>query len=154
MRKQALIVSGAVIAAALAVGFVAALLVFKGELNKSATQVRFSEVPQAATSTPTAAPTSAAPTPTPTVTVTKRSAPKTYYVPRYEPRYYYGDDEAFLQQIASDGIKAPDDWAIEAGQKTCGTSYSYAYNYLTDGGLYGYHVQTFLDDWIETHGGC
>jgi hypothetical protein len=151
MRKQTLIASGAGIAAALALGFVAALLVFRGELKSMAdpvSQVRLSRVPQAA-DTPAAKPTSASPSPRPTVTVTKRIVPRTVYVPRY-----YGDDEAFLEAIAGDGIKAPDSWAIEAGQETCGTSYSYAYQYLTDGGLYGYHVQTFMNDWIMTHGGC
>lgn len=59
-----------------------------------------------------------------------------------------------LAAIARHGIKAPDSWAIGAGRDTCGTSYGYAASYLIDGGIYSYHVQTFLDDWTATHGGC
>jgi hypothetical protein len=69
------------------------------------------------------------------------------------PRYG-GGDEAFLEMIEADGIKAPDSWAIKAGRATCGQSYDEAYQCLTDGGLYDYHVQTFLDDWSATHAGC
>ena len=91
--------------------------------------------------------------PAPTVTVTKHQAapPGNPAPPRPQSG---GDDEEFLAMIATDGIKAPDDWAIQAGRKTCGQSYDDAYRYLTDGGIYGYHVQTFLDDWTTTHGGC
>ncbi|WP_242911436.1 hypothetical protein [Actinomadura terrae] len=98
----------------------------------------------------------AEPEPTPTVTVTRpKVVRKTVVVP--QPRSggsFGGADERFLDAIAGDGIKAPADWAIEAGNATCGAGYDYAYRYLTDGGLYGYHVQTFLDDWTLTHGGC
>jgi hypothetical protein len=104
---------------------------------------------------PAARPGSGAPArPTPsTTTVTKHEAPPADTEAPPRPQYG-GDDQEFLAMIADDGIRAPDDWAIEAGRKTCGRSYDYAYNYLTDGGIYGYHVQTFLDDWKITHPGC
>jgi hypothetical protein len=89
--------------------------------------------------------------PRPVVTVTKHeTVPRIVHLP---PRYVSADEE-FLAAIARDGISAPDGWAIDAGRTTCGTGYDYAYRYLTDGGIYGYHVQAFLDDWTSTHGGC
>ncbi|TDC76870.1 hypothetical protein [Actinomadura sp. 7K507] len=89
-----------------------------------------------------------APEPRPTVTVTE---PRTV-VPD-EPGRSAADAD-FLAMIAADGITAPDGWAIEAGRATCGQDYASAREYLTDGGLYDHHVQTFLDDWMITHGGC
>ncbi|WP_433472113.1 hypothetical protein ACQPZP_24825 [Spirillospora sp. CA-142024] len=90
-----------------------------------------------------------------TVTVTE---PRTEQAPAPAPAPQAPDqsdaDADFLALIAAEGIKAPDDWAIKAGRATCGEDYDTAYSYLTDGGLYGYHVQTFLDDWTITHGGC
>jgi hypothetical protein len=99
-----------------------------------------------------------APAPQPTVTVTQpRVVPKTVQPQPPPPsgQGAQGDADAqFLALIAADGIKAPDGWAIEAGNATCGEDYESARGYLTDGGLYDYHVQTFLDDWTVTHGGC
>jgi hypothetical protein len=126
MRNQALVVVGAALLTA-AVIVVVALVAFNTGTNHPAGP------------------------PAPTVTVTShKAAPSGQSAP---PRQS-GDDEAFLATIAADGIKAPDDWAIQAGHKTCGESYNDAYRYLTDGGIYGYHVQTFLDDWAATHPGC
>jgi hypothetical protein len=146
MRNQALVVAGVAALAAAAV-IVVALVAFNTGTNHPAGQVA---QPSSSTS---ASPHPSAPTkPAPTVTVTKRqkAPPHTAVAPQPQTG---GDDEDFLAMIAADGIKAPDDWAIEAGRKTCGRDYDYAYRYLTDGGVYGYHVQTFLDDWTITHGG-
>ncbi|TDD83482.1 DUF732 domain-containing protein [Actinomadura rubrisoli] len=63
-------------------------------------------------------------------------------------------DQRFLDVLDSDGISAPDEWAIEAGRYTCGIDYSSAYRYLTDGGLHGHHVRAFLNEWRNTHAGC
>jgi hypothetical protein len=92
------------------------------------------------------------PAPRPTVTVTRPAPQHTVVVPPPVPRN--GEDASFLSLIAADGIKAPADWAIKAGHATCGEDYSTAYAYLTEGGIYPYHVQTFLDDWAATHTGC
>ena len=141
MRNQALVVVGAALITA-AVIVVVAFVAFD-------TGTKHPGGPAAVHPSTSSSPGTGAPT----VTVTRQpSAPPGNPAP---PRPQYGgDDEQFLAMIAADGIKAPDGWAIEAGRKTCGQSYDYAYRYLTGGGLYGYHVQTFLDDWTVTHGGC
>ncbi|MFB4301282.1 DUF732 domain-containing protein [Actinomadura sp. NTSP31] len=109
---------------------------------------------RAAHSAPAATPSAShkAAKPRPTVTVTRPAPQHTTVVPPPAPTS--DEDANFLALIASDGIKAPDDWAINAGHVTCGEDYSTAYAYLTDGGIYPYHVQTFLDDWTATHTGC
>jgi hypothetical protein len=89
--------------------------------------------------------------PRPTATVTESTTER---VPTPQVPDYSDADSNFLSLIAADGIKAPADWAIEAGRATCGEDYDSAYRYLTDGGIYSYHVQTFLEDWTITHGGC
>jgi hypothetical protein len=91
------------------------------------------------------------PEPRPTVTVTE---PRTAVPDPPDRPDQAAADVNFLALIAADGIVAPDDWAIEAGRATCGQDYASAREYLTDGGLYDHHVQTFLDDWMITHGGC
>ncbi|MDL4818372.1 DUF732 domain-containing protein [Actinomadura opuntiae] len=106
---------------------------------------------RAAHSAPAATP-STSHKPRPTVTVTRPAPQHTVVVPPPTPTS--DEDANFLALIASDGIKAPDDWAINAGHVTCGEDYATAYAYLTDGGIYPYHVQTFLDDWTTTHDGC
>lgn len=151
MRNQALVVVGAAVLTA-AVIVVVALVAFNTGTNHPAGPA--AGRPGAGTSSSTGPGTGSPPgPPAPTVTVTKhRAAPSGPVAP---PRPQQGgDDEQFLSLIAADGIKAPDDWAIQAGRKTCGQSYDDAYRYLTDGGIYGYHVQTFLDDWAATHSGC
>ena len=89
--------------------------------------------------------------PPPSTVTTHENPPSTVVAPQPQ---YGGDDEEFLSMIAADGIKAPDGWAIQAGRATCGRSYDYSFNYLTDGGIHSNHVQTFLDDWSATHAGC
>ncbi|MFD0690001.1 DUF732 domain-containing protein [Actinomadura fibrosa] len=149
MTKNIIVVAvAAVTSAVVAGGGGAAFVALSSEESSAAGE--------AAESSPAAEP-SAPAEPRPTVTVTKKPGPvrTTVIVPPRQRYYGYGGaDERFLAAIAADGIKAPDDWAVEAGRETCGASYDYAYNYLTDGGLYSYHVQTFLDDWTSTHGGC
>lgn len=146
MRNQSIVGVSAALVVATAIGCAGALLAFnlgaRGAVDPaSATGQGIAP----ATSTPK-------PRPSATVTVTQRVIERRTVVEA--PQNHYGADAEFLSAIARHGIKAPDGWAIEAGRTTCGTSYGYAYNYLTDGGLYGYHVQTFLDDWTATHQGC
>jgi hypothetical protein len=143
MRNQALVVVGAAVLTA-GVIVVVALVAFNTGTKHPAGP---------AAGRPSTGTSSSTSPPAPTTTVTKHQAPPPSDVAPPRPQYG-GDDEQFLELIAADGIKAPDGWAIEAGRKTCGQSYDEAYRYLTDGGLYGYHVQTFLDDWTATHGGC
>jgi hypothetical protein len=145
MRNQAVVVAGAALVTAAVIAVVAFVAFNTGARHRAS--------PDAQTS-PTARPAATATTtaqPAPTVTVTKRKTAPDRVAPQ---PYYYGDDEEFLATIARDGIRAPDDWAIKAGRATCGADDTFARNYLTDGGIYSYHVQTFLDDWIMTHGGC
>jgi hypothetical protein len=144
MRKQTLVVAGVGLVAA-AVIAVVALVAFNTGANHSVDPVA-----QTSPTARSASPATTAPRPAPTVTVTKRKTVSD----RAVPQQYNGADEEFLAALARDGIKAPDDWAIEAGRVTCGASDTFAKDYLTDGGIYSYHVQTFLDDWIITHGGC
>jgi len=144
MRNQTVVVAATVVVVAVIAG-AAAVVVALGRPHQIANVKGAAPLPAAVTSSAQ---------PTPTVTVTKRKIVReTVEVPAPAPRYRGGDAE-FLAMIARDGIRAPDDWAIEAGRETCGTGYSYAYGYLTDGGIYGYHVQTFIDDWASSHGGC
>jgi hypothetical protein len=148
MRNQALVVVGAALLTA-AVIVVVAFVAFNTGTKHPAGPAAGRPTASTSTSTNTGAP---AGSPAPTVTVTKHQAAPSGNVAPPRPQYG-GDDEEFLAMIAADGIKAPDDWAIQAGRKTCGESYGDAYRYLTDGGIYGYHVQTFLDDWTAAHGG-
>ncbi|WP_242889947.1 hypothetical protein [Actinomadura litoris] len=151
-RNTIIVVAVAAVTATVAAGGGAAAVVM---LDPGGAH-RAGAVARTASPDPTGADAPAEPEPTPTVTVTKpKVVRKTVVVP--QPRSggsFGGADQRFLDAIAGDGIKAPDGWAIEAGNATCGAGYDYAYRYLTDGGLYGYHVQTFLDDWTLTHGGC
>jgi hypothetical protein len=146
MRNQTVVVASAALATAVVIGVIALVAFNTGKRHTVSSVAR-------ASPTATAAPTAPAkPRPAPTVTVTKhKSEPSRVVAP--QPNYG-SDDEEFLNLIAADGIKAPDDWAIKAGHATCGTSYADADAYLTDGGIYSHHVQTFLDDWTATHGGC
>ncbi|MBO2447083.1 hypothetical protein J4573_08280 [Actinomadura barringtoniae] len=147
MRNQTVVVAATVVVVAVVAGAAAVVVAF-GRTHQAVA----ANAPGSLPTPMTLATTPAQPTPTPTVTVTKRKVVReTVEAPA--PRYRGGDSE-FLSMIARDGIRAPDDWAIEAGRETCGTGYSYSYDYLTDGGIYGYHVQTFIDDWISAHGGC
>lgn len=145
MRNQTVVVAATVVVVAVIAGAAAVVVAFG----------RTHQIENVKGAAPLSTPvTSSAAQPTPTVTVTKRKVVReTVEVPAPAPRYRGGDAE-FLAMIARDGIKAPDGWAIEAGRETCGTGNSYAYDYLTDGGIYGYHVQTFIDDWTSSHGGC
>jgi hypothetical protein len=144
MQNKTVVVTGAATMAVLVAGFLAVFVAISAGSNRPVAPV--AQTSQAAASSPTKKT-----KPRPIVTVTKHEiAPR----PVVRPRYYGGADEEFLGAIARDGISAPDGWAIDAGRTTCGTSYDYAYQYLTDGGIYSYHVQTFLDDWLSTHGGC
>lgn len=147
MRKHIVVAISAALVAVTAIGCMIAFVAFS-----AGTRHKVSPVAQASPVAGSPPTTTAKPRPVVTVTITKRVTVRRPIDP--PPRYYGTDDEQFLSAIAGDGIKAPDDWAIEAGRKTCGTGYGYAFGYLTDGGLYGYHVQTFLDDWITTHQGC
>jgi hypothetical protein len=144
MHNKTVIVIGAATMAILVVGFVAVFVAISAGADHTVAPV--AQTSQAAAPAPTKKA-----KPRPTITVTRHET-----VPRtvVRPHYYYGGDEEFLAAIARDGISAPDGWAIDAGRTTCGTSYDYAYEYLTDGGIYSYHVQTFLDDWLSAHGGC
>ena len=147
--NQALVVVGAALLTA-AVIVVVALLAFNTGTKNPAGPAAGRPAPTTSTSTSTS--TAPASPPAPTVTVTRHQAPPaTHAAP--PPPQISSEDEEFLELIAADGIKAPDDWAIKAGHKTCGQSYDDAYRYLTDGGLHGDHVQTFLDDWTIAHGG-
>jgi hypothetical protein len=150
MRNQALVVVGAAVLTAAVIVVVALVAFNTGTKHPAGPAAR----PGTSTS-PSTSPSTGAPAgpPAPTVTVTKRQAPPPSDVAPPRPQYA-GGDEAFLEMIAADGITAPDGWALEAGRKTCGQSYDEAYRYLTDGGLYDHHVQTFLDDWSATHDGC
>ncbi|GAA2147195.1 hypothetical protein GCM10009727_49170 [Actinomadura napierensis] len=148
MRSQSMVIAGAALTVTLAIGGAAAFVGFVAARNGTpAVEAKSSNAAAAESTTETASP-------QPTVTVTKKIRKTVAPAPAPAPRYYYGADAAFLSAIAGDGIVAPSDWAVEAGRETCGASYSYAYGYLTDGGIYGYHVQTFLDDWASAHGGC
>jgi hypothetical protein len=149
MRNQIVVVASAALATAVVIGVIVVVAFNMGESRTVQTVAQTS--PAVTAPATTKAP--AKPRPKVTVTVTKHRAVPDRAVAPPQPNYA-SEDDAFLTAIAVDGIKAPDDWALEAGRLTCGTSYDYAYNYLTDGGLYSYHVQTFLDDWINTHGGC
>jgi ABC-type Fe3+-hydroxamate transport system substrate-binding protein len=144
MQNKTVVALGAAAMVAVVIAFVAVFMAIGAGANRT--------VAPAAQTSQAAAP-SATKTikPRPVVTVTKHeTVPRIVHLP---PRYVSADEE-FLAAIAGDGISAPDDWAIDAGRTTCGSGYDYAYRYLTDGGIYGYHVQTFLDDWTSTHGGC
>ncbi|TDD66165.1 hypothetical protein E1293_39520 [Actinomadura darangshiensis] len=148
--RQIMIVAVAALAAAVlaCAGAIAFIKLNPGESHDAGNVAQtHSSAPAAPSGTPAQ---KQAPAPRPTVTVTE---PRTVQPEPQTPDY--GDaDGNFLSMIAADGIKAPDDWAIEAGNATCGEDYDSAYRYLTDGGIYDYHVQTFLDDWTITHGGC
>ena len=125
------------------IGFVAVFMAIGAVADHTAAPVAQTSRPAAPSATKTKRP-------RPVVTVTKHeTVPRVVMPPRYG-----STDEQFLAAIARDGISAPDGWAIDAGRATCGTGYDYAYQYLTDGGIYSHHVQTFLDDWIDAHGGC
>jgi hypothetical protein len=143
MQNKTVVAIGAAAMVAVVIGFVAVFMAIGAGANRAAAPVAQTSQPAAPTSTRTIRP-------QPIVTVTKHETVPRIVMP---PRYGSAEEE-FLAAIARDGISAPDDWAIDAGRTTCGTSYDYAYRYLTDGGIYSYHVQTFLDDWIGAHGGC
>jgi hypothetical protein len=145
MRNQVIVVAAAAVVVAVVAGTATVVVALqRTRQNGPATEQRPVSLPSPMVSSAQ---------PTPTVTVTRRKIVReTVEAPA--PRNYYGSDGEFLALIARDGIRAPDDWAIEAGRETCGTSYAYAYGYLTDGGIYSYHVQTFVDDWSSTHSGC
>jgi hypothetical protein len=143
MQNKTVIALGAAIMVPIVIGFVAVFVAVGIGVDRAA-------APVAQTSHPAAPPSTKTVKPRPVVTVTKHeTVPRIVMPPRYG-----SSDEQFLAAIARDGISAPGDWAIDAGRTTCGTGYDYAYRYLTDGGIYAYHVQTFLDDWTSTHGGC
>jgi hypothetical protein len=143
MQNKTVVAIGAAAMVAVVIGFVAVFMAIGAGANRAAAPVAQMSQSAAPTSTRTIRP-------QPIVTVTKHeTVPRIVMAPRYGSA-----EEEFLAAIARDGISAPDDWAIDAGRTTCGTSYDYAYRYLTDGGIYSYHVQTFLDDWIGAHGGC
>jgi hypothetical protein len=147
MQNKTVVVIGAATMAVVVLGFVAVFMAISAGADRRVAPVApVAQTNQAAAPSPTKTT-----KPRPRVTVTRHEI-----VPRtvVRPRYYGSSDEEFLGAIARDGISAPDDWAIDAGRTTCGTGYDYAYQYLTDGGIYSYHVQTFLDDWLSTHGGC
>lgn len=148
MRQIMLVAAAALIAAVLAcAGAVAFIKLNPGDSQDAG------RVAETGTSAPASTPTQKQPAPRPTVTITEHRTVRPPQPPAEPPAT--GDaDENFLAMIAADGIRAPDDWAIEAGNATCGEDYESAREYLTDGGLYDHHVQTFLDDWIITHGGC
>ena len=143
MQNKTVVALGAAAMVAVVIAFVAVFVAIAARANHTVAPV--------SQTSPSAAPSSTrTPTPRPIVTVAKHeTVPRIVLPPRYGSA-----DEQFLAAIARDGISAPDGWAIDAGRTTCGTSYDYAYRYLTDGGIYSYHVQTFLDDWISAHGGC
>jgi hypothetical protein len=148
MNTRNIVVAFAALAAAMVIGGAIAFVAFNtGTFRTADTVAKLS-------------PSATGSAPRPTVTVTKHKTerktvrPTVTVAPPGDSGDYSSDDELFLDLIAQDGIKAPDDWAIEAGRATCGKSYSYAYNYLTEGGLYSHHVQAFLDEWIAAHGGC
>jgi hypothetical protein len=143
MQNKTVVALSAAATVAVVSGFVAVFIAIGAMGDRTAAPVAQTSRPAAPSSTRTTRP-------RPTVTVTKHeTVPRNILPPRYG-----GADEQFLVAIARDGISAPGDWAIDAGRTTCGTGYDYAYGYLTDGGIYGYHVQTFLDDWTSTHDGC
>jgi hypothetical protein len=144
MQNKTVVVILAATMAVVVIGFVAVFMAISAGADHTVAPV--AQTSQAAAPSPTKTA-----KPRPRVTVTKHEiAPRTVV----RPRYYGSSDEEFLAAIARDGISAPDGWAIDAGRTTCGTGYDYAYQYLTDGGIYSYHVQTFLDDWLSAHGGC
>jgi len=145
MHNKTLITLGATAMAIVVAGFVAVFIAISAGTDHTVTPVAQTSLPVASSSSKKPA------KPRPVVTVTKHETVPRYVAPQ---RYYGGADEEFLAAIARDGITAPDGWAIDAGRATCGTSSDYAYRYLTDGGIYSYHVQTFLDDWLSAHGGC
>jgi ABC-type Fe3+-hydroxamate transport system substrate-binding protein len=144
MQNKTVVALGAAATVAVVIGFLAVIVAIGAGANRTVTPVAQTSQSVAPSATRTIKP-------RPVVTVTKHeTVPRIVHLP---PRYVSADGE-FLAAIAQDGISAPDDWAIDAGRTTCGTSYDYAYRYLTDGGIYSYHVQTFLDDWTSAHGGC
>ncbi|NKZ05206.1 hypothetical protein HGB48_15840 [Actinomadura latina] len=149
MRQIVIVAAAALIAAVVAVaGAVAFIKLNPGESHDAGRAANHTSAPPAQSPAQKQAPRE--PRPTVTVTPPPRTVP-----PRPAPPPAYGDADAnFLAMIAADGITAPDGWAIEAGNATCGEDYGTARGYLTDGGLYDYHVQTFLDDWTITHDGC
>ncbi|NVI91729.1 hypothetical protein [Actinomadura sp. BRA 177] len=144
MRQTIIVAAVALIAAVVAVaGAITFIKLDSGESHDAGRAANHTSAPPAQTPAQKQAP----PAPRPTVTITRP--------PQNAAPPAYGDADAnFLAMIAADGITAPDGWAIEAGNATCGQDYASARGYLTDGGLYDYHVQTFLDDWTLTHGGC
>ncbi|XRQ14446.1 hypothetical protein ACN3XK_27305 [Actinomadura welshii] len=145
MRQLIAVLAAALIAAALAV---AGTVVFT-DRGPERDAARVAETRTSAPPEPSAPDDrSGAAEPRPTVTVTEPGPA----VPE-QPDLGAADAD-FVALIAAHGIVAPDGWAVEAGRATCGQDYASAREYLTDGGLYEYHVQTFLDDWMITHGGC
>ncbi|MCP9948036.1 DUF732 domain-containing protein [Actinomadura madurae] len=149
MRQIMLVAAAALTAAVLVLG--GAVAFFKLNPDDSRDAGRVAETGTSApANTPTQEQERTAPRPTVTITEHRTVRPQ----PPAEPPVTGDADENFLAMIAADGITAPDDWAIEAGNATCGQDYESAREYLTDGGLYDHHVQTFLDDWMITHGGC
>ncbi|WP_433461670.1 DUF732 domain-containing protein [Spirillospora sp. CA-128828] len=154
--RQIIIVAAAALAAAVVAcaGAIAFIKLDPGESHDAGrvAQSHSSAPPQSHSSAPARSGTPGhREAPRSTVTVTE---PRTERAPAPQVPDQGDADANFLSLIAAEGIKAPDDWAIKAGHATCGEDYDTAYRYLTDGGLYGYHVQTFLDDWTITHGGC
>ncbi|MEO3829195.1 DUF732 domain-containing protein [Actinomadura sp. B10D3] len=149
MRQIMLVAAAALTAAILVVAGTVAYFRLNPDDSRDAGRVADPGT-SAPANTPTQEQRPTAPRPTVTITEDRTLRPQ----PPAEPPATAGADEAFLAMIAADGITAPDDWAIEAGNATCGEDYEDAREYLTDGGLYEHHVQTFLDDWMITHGGC
>jgi hypothetical protein len=143
MQNKTVVALGAAAMVAVVIAFVAVFMAIGAGANRTVAPVAQTSQPAAPSATKTVKP-------RPIVTVTKHETVPRVVLP---PRYGSADEE-FLAAIAGDGISAPDGWAIDAGRETCGTGYDYSYRYLTDGGIYSYHVQTFLDDWISAHGGC
>jgi hypothetical protein len=144
MQNKTVVSLGAAAMVAVVIAFVAVFVAIGAGADRTVAPVAQTSQSAAPSATKTIKP-------RPVVTVTKHeTVPRIVHLP---PRYVSADEE-FLAAIAGDGISAPDGWAIDAGRTTCGTGYDYAYRYLTDGGIYSYHVQAFLDDWTSTHGGC
>ncbi|TDB94002.1 hypothetical protein [Actinomadura sp. 7K534] len=148
MRQTMIVVVAALAAAVLACAGAVAFITLGPDGDRDAGRVSGTSAPPSPQQDRSQERERTSPEPRPTVTVTE---------PRTAVPGQPGEaaaDANFLELIAADGIVAPDDWAIEAGRATCGQDYASARDYLTDGGLYDHHVQTFLDDWTITHGGC
>ncbi|TDC68561.1 hypothetical protein E1200_11195 [Actinomadura sp. GC306] len=150
MRQIMIVLAAAFVAAVLACAGTVAFVKLSPDGGRDAGRVAGTSAPPSQRPDPSQGEERSSPEPRPTVTVTE---PGTVIPEEPDWSDQSAADAEFLALIAADGITAPDDWALEAGRATCGQDYASAREYLTDGGLYDYHVQTFLDDWEATHGG-